>query len=669
MQDNIIVFPEPPADDTVKLVTRALPVSLTSLIGREREVQAIHALLSRPDVRLLTLTGTGGVGKTRLALQVATELLADFPDGVFFVSLAPISDPTLVIPTIAQTFALKETAARLPRDLLKAALGEKHMLLMLDNFEQVLAAALHLTDLLTSCPHLTVLVTSRATLHVQGEHEFPVPPLTLPNLNQPPPTEVLSGYTAVALFVSRAQATKPAFQLTATNAHVVAEICARLDGLPLAIELAAARVKVLSPQVLLARLEHRLQVLTQGSVDQPERQQTLRNTLAWSYDLLSPQEQRLFRHLTAFVGGFTLEAVEDVCKTLGDETMHTLEDVASLLDKNLVQQAVQEREEEPRFVLLETIREFGLEALAASGETETIRQAHAAYYLGLAEQAEPEWEGHKQAVWSERLKQEHDNVRAAMVWSLQRGETGSDWELALRLGGALRRFWQVRGYLSEGRAFLEKVLTGSVGIVSAGHVKALIAMGHVAVIQDDYDRVEAVCKESLPLCQQLGDTWNTARTLYLLGWIAWLKGDLAPARALMEQTLALFKQVDDKSFIAWSLMYLGMIAGRQGNYAEGRIFFEESIARQRVLGNKRGTAFAICGYALMLLAFHHDAAMVRPLLEESLALFREVGDKWGDAAASMLLGQVALQRGDVTTARTLANASVRAVVRLGIVGL
>src|SRR6266566_2347491 len=309
MQDNIIVFPEPPPGDKAQLVTPALPVSLTSLIGREQEVQAIHTMLLRSDVRLLTLTGTGGVGKTRLALQVATKLLADFPDGVSFVSLAPISDPALVIPTIAQTFDLKETAALLLLDLLKASLGEKYVLLLLDNFEQVLPAAPHLTDLLTDCPHLTILVTSRATLHVQGEHEFPVPPLTLPNLNQLLSIEAMSRYTAVALFVSRAQATKPSFHLTATNAHAVAEICARLDGLPLAIELAAARAKVLSPQVLLARLEHCLQVLTQGSVDLPERQQTLRNTLAWSYDLLSPQEQRLFRGLSVFVGGFTLEAV------------------------------------------------------------------------------------------------------------------------------------------------------------------------------------------------------------------------------------------------------------------------------------------------------------------------------------------------------------------------
>src|SRR5260370_1674760 len=506
MQDNIIVFPEPTAGDTAQLVTRVLPISLTSLIGREHEVKAIQALLLRPDVRLLTLTGTGGVGKTRLALEVARDLVHDFADGVYFVSLASTSDPSLVIPTIARTFDLKETAAWLLLDRLKASLGEKHVLLLLDNFEQVLAAAPHLTDLLTSCPHLTILVTSRATLHVQGEAEFADPPVTFPNPNQVLPIGALSGYDAVALFVSRAQATKPTFHLTATNAHVVAEICARLDGLPLAIELAAARAKVLSPQVLLARLERRLQVLTQGSVDLPERQQTLRNTLAWSYDLRSPQEQRLFGRLPAFVGGFTLEAVEAVCKTLGDEPMHVLEGVASLFDKNLVHQTVQEREEEPRFVLLETIREYGLERLTVNEEIETTRQAHAEYYLALSEQAEPHLKSAEQGWWFTRLEQELENLRAALTCFLEaasreRGkERGTQRaECALRLCVALYWFWYTSGSPREGASFLDQPVSAGEGVAAHLPPKGLVGAEELCWVLCDLDQAHVLPEDSLPL--------------------------------------------------------------------------------------------------------------------------------------------------------------------------
>jgi predicted ATPase/DNA-binding CsgD family transcriptional regulator len=641
-----------------------LPVLLNGLIGREHEIHEINGLLPRPDMRLLTLTGTAGVGKTRLALEVARELGGDFADGVHVVFLAPISDPALVMPTIAHTLGLTENASQSVLDLLKSSQRDKHQLLLLDNFEHLVSEAPELTELLEACPELKILVTSREVLRLRAEHQYAVPPLALPDPRHLSDEQCLAHVAAVNLFVQRARAITSDFDVTTDNAATIAEICLRLDGLPLAIELAAARVKLLAPQALLERLDHRLHVLTGGARDLPLRQRTLRNTLAWSYSILTKEEQRLFRLLSIFAGGCTLEAIEVVLTVLDDVVDNALEGVASLLDKSLLQH-MEQRQGEKRLMMLETLREYGLEALAESGELETVRQAHASYYLGLVEQAEPEWEDPKQVVWSERLEQEHDNVRAAMGWSLERGEASHDWELALRLAGALRRFWQVRGYVSEGRPFLEKVLAGSVGIVSAAHVKVLIAMGHVAVIQDDYDRVEAVCQECLPLCKQLGDTWNTARTLYLLGWIGWLRGDLAPARTLMEQTLALFRQVGDKSFIAWSLMYLGMIASRGGNYAEGRKLFEESMARQRELGNKRGTAFALVGYAQMLLASQHDAEMVHPMLKESLALFREVGDRWGVAAASAYLGQVALQQGDMTTASTLANVSVQLCREIG----
>jgi predicted ATPase len=370
-----------------------LPAPLTPLVGREQEVAAVCALLRHPEVRLVTLTGTGGVGKTRLGLEVGTNLLDDFADGVCFVPLAPMSDADLVIPTIAQALGIKEAGERTVADLLQAHVREKRLLLLLDNFEQVLAAAARLSALLADCPGLKLLVTSRAVLHIHGEHEFPVPPLALPDLAHLPESEALAEYAAVTLFLQCAQAARPDFQATPANIRAIAEICVRLDGLPLAIELAAARVKLLPPQALLTRLEHRLQVLTSGARDAPVRQQTLRSMLAWSYNLLDAKAQRLFRRLSVFVGSCTLEAVEGLYTALGDMPADVLDGVASLIDKSLLRPPEQEGEE-PRLLMLATIREYGLEVLASSGDMESTLRAHAHYYLRLAEDAEVEIGAH-----------------------------------------------------------------------------------------------------------------------------------------------------------------------------------------------------------------------------------------------------------------------------------
>jgi predicted ATPase/class 3 adenylate cyclase len=524
-----------------------LPVQPTSLIGREKELAALLNILQRKEVRLLTLTGPGGTGKTRLGLQIAAELIDGFADGVYFVNLAHLSDPTLVVSTIAKTLGLKETGEQPLHDLLKGYLRDKHLLLLLDNFEQVASAALQVADLLATCPQLKIIVTSRAVLHVRGEQEFPVPPLAVPDPTRVSDLIALSHYEAVELFVSRAQAVKPEFQLSKTNAPTIAEICARLDGLPLAIELAAARIKLLPPQALLARLGRPFAVLTGGPHDAPARHQTLRNTIAWSYNLLEAQEQRLFRQLATFVGGCTLEAIEAVCTVLETSipTIEIVDSVTSLIDKSILQQTEQESEQ-PRLVMLETIREYGLEALETSGEMEATRQAHALYYLAMAEKAEPELVGPEQAVWLERLEQEHDNLRAALEWSLGPGENGHRREIALRLGGALRRFWIVYGHWSEGRSFLERALEESKGVSASVQANALITAANLANMQTDNDRAEALAEKSRALYQELEDTQGIALSLRQLAVVAARRGKLTEERMLNEEALALFREVGDK---------------------------------------------------------------------------------------------------------------------------
>ena len=582
MQDKLYILPLRKADEPRRAPRHNLPAQLTSLIGREHEVAAACALLRRPEVRLLTLSGTGGVGKTRLALQIATELLHDFANGICFVSLAPISDTNLVLPIVAQTFGLWEVGDRSPLEHLKAYLYERHLLLLLDNFEQVVAASPLLVELLQACPQVKILVTSRAVLHVSGEHEFPVPPLALPDphhLPSPPGGEALAQYGAVALFLQRAQAVQPDFQLTNTNARAVAEVCARLDGLPLAIELAAARIKLLPPKALLARLGQRLVLLTGGARDVPARQQTLRSTLQWSYNLLTADEQQLFRRISVFVGGCTVQAIEAVCTALDrDATAESvLDGIASLLDKSLLQQTEQEGEE-PRLVMLETIREYGWEALATHGEVEATQRAHAAYYLVLTEQVAPRLTRAGKGRWLKWLQREHENLRTSLTWLVEHEE----WEAALRLGGALWHFWWMLGHLSGGRTEFARALAGSRGSVATPvRAKALHAASTLAAMQGDLTQAEALCRESLALFRALGDRQSSATSLIELGYAAWQRSDYAAARTLLEEAVALCREVDDQDGMTLALVNLATVFLLQGEYDQARTLVEEAVVLSR----------------------------------------------------------------------------------------
>jgi predicted ATPase/DNA-binding CsgD family transcriptional regulator len=638
-----------------------LPVQLTSLIGRETEVMAICNLIERPHVRLVTLTGTGGIGKTRLGLEVGTQSLRSFRDGVYFVPLASINEATLVIPAIAHTLGMQHRYAERHQpgaehmEYLKTFLQEKQSLLLLDNFEQVIRAAPAIAELLAACPHLKVLVTSRAALHLSGEHEFPLPTLALPDGTSPLPIHELTQYAAIALFLQRAMAIKPDFDVTTTNAQAIAMICRRLDGLPLAIELAAARIKLLPPQALLQRLIHPLNVLTGGRQNAPERHQTLRTTIAWSYHLLNAVEQQLFRRLSVFVGSCSLEAIEVMYSSYPDSTMLVLDGVSSLIDKSLLRQI--EQGDKPRIVMLETIREYALEMLEANGEEYLSHHAHAAYYMTLAEESERELVGPQQASWLERLEQEHDNLRAALEWSLQKDEdpieTQQRMEIALRLAGALRRFWQMHGHLNEGQIFIEKILAASEGILvsSQARAKALIAAGTLASIQNDYDRTEAYCSESLLLFRELGDPQGTALSLFLLSVVPMMKGDNVAARSLTEEALTLFREMDDKERVAWSLSTLGVLDSQEEKYVSANAHYEESLAIHRKLSNKRGIAASLLRLAQLLFVSQGDQAALRSLLEEGLALNQELGEKEGIANVHSLYAQLAFRQGDISGAR------------------
>jgi predicted ATPase/DNA-binding CsgD family transcriptional regulator len=646
----------------------ALPASLTALLGREQEAIQLHQLLCRPDgaPRLVTITGPGGVGKTSLALHVAREAQDAFADGVFFISLAPISDPTLVVPTIAQALNLPESPRRMWLDSLKEYLQDRRTLLLLDNFEQIMTAAPLLTELLSACPRLQLLVTSREALRLRGEQEFSVAPLALPDV---PAVETLLVYPSIALFVQRAEAVQLDFRLTNENAAAVAEICAHLDGLPLALELAAARIKLLPPQAMLARLrESPLQLLSRGARDLPERQQTLRRAMQWSYDLLDDVERRAFRWFSVFVGGSTLEAALDV---LGPPA--ALDVLESLANKSLVRLTRTyagrsslvgsgvEAGDGSRLVMLETIRECAWEQLAQTAELAAARRAHAAYYLSFAEQAEQALTGPDQKAWLQRLDREQDNLRAALHWVIE--QYSAEW--AQRLAGALRPFWLTHGNWSEGRRWLEESLAiDSGGTVAQGvRARALYGAGTLARFQGDFARARMLCDQSLALYRTLADQTGVVEALVELCRISSFQGDQPATDAFLAEAVSRLETLPDTvvKASAYSELVVTMVAPSAIQYPpKAARYLAESERIHRALNNPAGLALVLTRQGSSAL-FGGDYSLVASRLDEAERLATELGDErilsrlagirvlfdWqaGDFAAARLRLQDTFQKG------------------------
>jgi predicted ATPase/DNA-binding SARP family transcriptional activator len=598
-----------------------LPSQPTPFIGREADKGRASELLNDPHRRLLTLVGPGGIGKTRLAIEIAQVNIGSYEDGVYFVNLAPVTSAELIITAIADAVGFSFYGATSPKEQLFTFLQDKHLLLVLDNFEQLLTAAPLVAELLAISPKLRLLVTSRAALRLYGEQEYSVPPLSLPDPNQMPSIDRMSQYEAVALFIQRALAVKPDFQVTNDNAPAVAEICHRLDGLALAIELAAARTRLFPPQALLSRLSSRLQTLTGGAQNLPSRQQTLRNALDWSYDLLSPAEQKLFARMSVFTGGRSFEAIEAVCNPNHDLGMDVLEGVDSLVSKNLLRQ--EDRNGEPRFIMLETLHEYAREKLEGGGEAEVIKRLHAEFFLALTEEAEPHLSGSEQVVWLERLEREHDNLRAALQWLL--GNGAGEW--ALRLTGALWWFWVMRGFLSEGREWLTKALASGTARNEA-RATALLGAGTLALLQGGYDAARSLLQESLALHEALGDKRGMANTLNNLGTAAHNQTDLRSARSYFEQGLMLAEEIGNQRLVANLLNNLGTIATDENDDAQARSFYEQGLAVATEVGDKYiiGSLHVNLATAAYL---QGDYPSARPLLEQGLTITSELGDKEG----------------------------------------
>jgi predicted ATPase/DNA-binding CsgD family transcriptional regulator len=627
-----------------------LPIPLTLLVGREREVQAVLGLLDRPDLRLVTLTGPGGAGKTRLALDVSARLLNRFADGVYFVDLASLRDPALVPSTIARALGVHETGDEPLIASLQRHLNRQSVLLVLDNFEQLVGAAPTIASLLSTSPRLKILVTSRAALRLSGEHELPVPPLALPDLRQLPDVDALTGYEAIALFVQRAQAVRPNFQLSAANAAAVAELCTRLDGLPLAIELAAARVKLLTPRALLARLGNRLALLTGGARDRPARQQTMRSTIDWSYELLAPEAQRLFTQLAVFVGGATLDAIETVCTNDDGTSADVLDGLSSLVDESLLRQTESDTGE-PRFSMLETIREYASEHLDASESSDAVRERHAREYLGLVQAAEAGFKGPEQRVWLERFELEEDNVRAALRWAIDRQQA----PLALQLGGLLGPFWQIRDRLTEGLLWLDQALALDSGAAGALRARALTAAGGLAFLRGEQGRAATLQRESIDLWRQLGDTVGMAAALHNLARAVHYQAEFDEASRLYHEALTLRRQVNDRLGLAATLNSLGVLMRDRADDVAAMALYQESLRLYRDLGDPWGQALLLNNMSRVT-RDAGDLEQTRALCLESLDLFVGLGDKHGVTWVVSNLAIVAQRQGAFARSARLTGA-------------
>ena len=623
-----------------------LPAQATSFVGRDTELVALRDLLARPDVRLVTLTGPGGTGKTRLSLKIGADSLSAFANGVYFVSLASVADPTRVVAAIAAAMGVKETNSTPIIENLKTFLRDKKLLLIVDNFEQVVVAAPVLSEILEAAPGVKMLVSSRIVLHIYGEHEFAVQPLALPDPADLPPLDQLADYPAITLFVERARAARPDFGLTADNARAVVEICVRLDGLPLAIELAAARSKIFSPQAMLERLSgartQSLQLLTGGARNLPARQQTLRGAIAWSYDLLDPNEKRLFARLGVFVGGCTADAADAVCNPDGGITGDILENMVGLAERSLVRQEfLAGGDNEIRFTMLETIREFALERLRDDEELDATRLHHAAYYINLAETANTGLRGAEQEHWRHILRHEHPNLRVAIGAAIERGDATT----ALRLCGALWWFWHLRGHHREGQTWLTRALAMNGATDVRLRARAQTGLAFIVWVLTDYATLLPLALESVELARQSGDGRVLAEALSILSNALMVQGNYIAARAQGEEAVRVARSLNDTWYLAWTTNNVGYVTRTHGTYEVARQYFSQALNLFRQVGDQYGLAEAL--YHMGIVAHStSDVATARTLYDESIARYRELGTPWALSWALISAGELARAEGD-----------------------